>query len=140
MGQYCGIRLWARLKSNTPDGVFEDLNDSQRIIDSVRDHLSWVLNSRRGDAPSCGDYGLPDLSAIIAGLPKSENEFCAEIEKCIREYEPRISRVRILLFSEETHSNLKVHFFIEVVLKLLPEHGKQRIFGNVDLDTVFILN
>jgi type VI secretion system lysozyme-like protein len=135
-----GIRLWTRLSGDA--GEHQDVVGSDyeyAVVDSVRDHLTWLLNSRQGDAPACADYGLPDITAVIAGLPKSERHFCAALEKTIREHEPRISWVRVCLGDLGSPGGAKVYFTIEFRLKP-GDLEKQRLSGNVNFDTVFTLS
>jgi len=53
------------------------------------------LNSRQGQVEACPDYGLMDLSLIIAGLPDSEVAAERAIQKCIERFEPRLAKVRV---------------------------------------------
>ena len=139
MDQGIGIRLWTRLARGMSIDPERPDADEYAIRESVREYLAWILGSRRGDAPACGDFGIPDLSRVIAGLPKMESEFSKAIEECIRKYEPRISSVRVRLVDGNTIGGSRVQFTVEVVLKSFEESSYWRITGKVDTDTFISL-
>ena len=114
----------------------EEETDEFAVLQSVREHLGWMLNAHSGDAPACPDYGLPDLSGIIAGLPKSENAFCSALRKSILEHEPRISHVNIWLNPSETGDASDIHFTIEITVKMDSRGTKRRLEGSVNIDNV----
>ena len=115
----------------------EEETDEYAVLQSVREHLGWMLNSHSGDAPACPTYGLPDLAGIIAGLPKSENAFCAALRLGIQEHEPRISNVNIWLSPSEKGDAAEIHFTIEITIKTGHGGTKRRLDGAVNIDNVF---
>lgn len=131
-----GVRLWARIGSIDKSDQ-ETQFDQAAVVESVRDNINWIFNTHRGDSAACKSFGLPDISAVIAGLPKLENEFCTELEKAIREHEPRISWVRVRLFNTGTGANINFHFVVEAVLNSDEDKGRRELRAVVDLDGVF---
>lgn len=87
--------LFERLR-RVPTAAFhstdQDLDDLRLSI--IR-NLERILNSREGMAPACASYGLPDLTQIVNGVPERAREIEASIERCIKEYEPRIVQVEV---------------------------------------------
>ena len=131
------IRFWTRLgQSNDARASFSD-DDQSSVLDSVREHLGWLLNTRRGDAPACPDYGLPDLSGVVAGLPSSERSFYTAIEKSILDNEPRLSWVRVRLSEQNHPGEVYVKFNVDVLLKSDSRTEKQRLSAEVDIDSIF---
>lgn len=70
----------------------------ERLIGSVVGHLSKLLNTRRGNAAIDPEYGLPDLTKLVATgadteMPKVE----ALVQRVILKYEPRLSQVAVKL-------------------------------------------
>lgn len=132
-----GVRLWSRLYRGDADSLSRNWDqDERQILDSVREHLTWLLNSRQGDTPACPDYGLPDLTGTVAGLPRSERAFCANVERTILKHEPRISWVRVRVEANDT-PGARVHFTVECLLKSPHDQHRQRLSGEVDIDSVF---
>ncbi|MDF1545725.1 MAG: type VI secretion system baseplate subunit TssE [bacterium] len=136
MDDIATVRLWSRLAMSKPMTSREEETDEFAVLQSVREHLGWMLNSHSGDAPACPDYGLPDLSGIIAGLPKSENAFSSALRKSILEHEPRISHASIWLNPGETGDASDVHFTIEITVKTSGSGTKRRLEGAVNIDNV----
>ncbi len=142
MNYSSGVRLWTRLGQATEgDYRTDDYRENLReVLDSVREHLTWLLNTRQGDAPACASYGLPDLAGVVAGLPKLENKFCKALEASIREHEPRISWVRVRLNDSAPSDSIRIDFTVELMLKSQQDSEKRRLTGAVDIDTVFKLS
>lgn len=134
------VRLWSRLKRGPADShAIEHDDDVDRVLDSVREHLGWLLNTRRGDAPACRTFGLPDLAGVVAALPSSERQFYAAVEKSISEHEPRISWVRVRLNDSNVPGEIRIQFTVEVLLKSEKDMDKRRLEAEVNIDTVFAL-
>ncbi len=139
-----GVRLWTRLaRGISDDRAADGRADLQAVVDSIREHLSWLLNTRQGDAPICGDYGLPDISGLVARLgtcPKSERAFCAAIEEAIRKHEPRVARVSVRHLGGNARKDMRMNFLVELGLVACSEADRRRMTGSVDIDTVFTLS
>ncbi len=140
MSNLPGIRFWTRLgQCDNARASFSD-DDQNAVIDSVREHLSWLLNTRRGDAPACPNYGLPDLSGVVAGLPSSERSFYKAIEKSILDNEPRLSWVRVRLSDQNNPGEVYIKFNVDILLKSDGRSEKQRLSAEVDIDSIFDLS
>ena len=99
------LRLLERMAliESDPDNVAAP--SRRAIMDSVRDHLIEILNSRRGCSESAPDFGLPDFVLIgggdgLDGVRDLEREFADLIAK----YEPRLHDVEIRRVEDETAS------------------------------------
>ena len=64
-------------------------------VQSIREHLSILLNTRRGSIRHLPDYGLPDSSLVSMEDRIAISRFGKEIEETVKKYEPRLVHVRI---------------------------------------------
>ncbi len=62
---------------------------------SIMDHLTRLLNARKGSMIHDPDYGLTDIGQIYQSLPYSVNELIDVIRKAILKYEPRLAKVDV---------------------------------------------
>jgi type VI secretion system protein ImpF len=97
--------------------------------DSLKRDLEWLLNTRRPPianlqeyelaSTSVLNYGLPDMSAM--GVFSADDQFAllALLQQCLRNYEPRISALRVYLEGAEVNSR-SIRFRIEGLLKIDP--------------------
>ena len=93
-----------------PAGVRVEGRDQEvrALVSSVRGNLEDLLSTRQGSARSDPDYGLPDLTLVLADLerPPSDTEQHAVqriadlISKAIRRYEPRFDVQRVRAFPD----------------------------------------
>jgi type VI secretion system lysozyme-like protein len=132
------IRLIRRLGEDA--SLDYDGSGDQNVIASIREHLECLLNTRRGDAPACPNYGVPDLTGIIAGLPRSERQFRDTLESTIKEHEKRIGWIRVHVNEDGRPGDMRVHFWVEFMLASRQESDKRRLGGTVNIDAVFSLS
>ena len=50
------------------------ISEEDQVILSIMDNIRRILNSRAGTLKHLPDYGLPDMSKIIQGLPGSSHK------------------------------------------------------------------
>lgn len=92
-------------------------------LSSIREHLTRLLNARRGSLMHLPDYGLPDIGEVYQGLPYSLLQLKRAIAILIERYEPRLKRVKIahqaltqqddvvhLTINAELHNHTKIFF------------------------------
>lgn len=94
-------RLLKRISSWERDPLRRERQDSRLIIDSVREHLQRILNTRQGSVLIGADYGLPDFVELLRDYPESLREFERSIRTTIQKYEPRLKAVRVKLLTNE---------------------------------------
>jgi type VI secretion system protein ImpF len=107
--------------------------------DSLKRDLEWLLNTRRPPIENLRDYELASTSVLNYGLPdmsamsvfSSEDQFTllAALQECLRNYEPRISGLRVYLEGAEVGSR-SIRFRIEGMLRI--DHAPEE----VNFDTV----
>ena len=132
-----GIRFLKRLDMGIRH-VDAMASDERAIVDSVHEHLSKLLNTRQGSVPALPDYGLPDFNDIAKRFPDSITELRREIQRCIRQYEPRLDNVEIEYVRDEL-SLLDMKYEIRADVRV--GTGKSKIYfettmhssGQVDL-------
>lgn len=64
-------------------------------LSSIREHLTRLLNARRGSLAHMPEYGLPDIGEIYQELPYSLQQLKRVIALLIECYEPRLKNVQI---------------------------------------------
>src|SRR5262245_20334862 len=99
----------------------------RQIIDSVRDDLEELLNTRRSlqvqesqyaeVARSIVNYGLPDLISLGAATPSKQEEVAHIIEEIITLHEPRLRNVRARLVRARA-LELRVLFHVDAELRV----------------------
>lgn len=70
-------------------------NDDNEMLLSIHNHVSRLLNARRGVLEHMPNYGLPDLNQCYQSLPYSEDDLAGSIKKLIETFEPRLSAVQV---------------------------------------------
>jgi type VI secretion system protein len=94
-------RLLRRIIEWEKDPHRRTREDPKRIIDSVREHLQRILNTRQGSVMIGEDYGLPDFAELLRDYPDSLRDFERSIRMTIQKYEPRLKVVRVKLLPNE---------------------------------------
>jgi len=111
--------------------------------DALKRDLEWLLNTRQPPLPEIADYalaktsvinyGLPDITAMGLNSASDNRRLRLAIETCLRNFEPRLSDVRVTLDSGDT-TDRKLRFHIEGSMKLDPAPEE------VSFDTVLELS
>lgn len=64
---------------------------------SVLDNIQRILNSRAGALTHLPDYGLPDMSKILHGMPGTAHELITTLSEVLLKFEPRLRSLRVRL-------------------------------------------
>jgi len=72
-------------------------------LESIRDNLNWLLNSRIGFLPHIKDYGIRDLSDV-ANHKTPREDLRRDIEKAIHRFEPRITALEVEEYEDSVES------------------------------------
>ncbi|QIB51864.1 type VI secretion system baseplate subunit TssE [Pseudomonas sp. OIL-1] len=86
------------------------------VTTSVASHLAKMLSTRAGSVQALPDYGLPDLNDMRLSLHDSLQQARIAIERFIENYEPRLSRVRVISLPRD-HDPLSLAFAVEGLLE-----------------------
>lgn len=97
--------------------------------DALKRDLEWLLNTRQPPIPELANwpaakasvinYGLPDISALGLSSAADHRALRIAIEACLRNYEPRLTDVRVSLQGSDT-ADRRLRFHIEGNMKLDP--------------------
>lgn len=90
---------------------------------SVLDNLQRILNCRAGTLSHLPDYGLPDMSQILHGMPGSAHGLMATMAGMLLKYEPRLAAVQVDLLAQTRPGHLE--YSLEVELR----DGSRATFG-----------
>ncbi len=89
-------------------------DEDQRVL-SILDNLQRLLNSRAGQLAHLPDYGLPDMSEILQGMPGSAHTLMATMTQILLKYEPRLAGLIITLLPQMLPGHLD--YTLEAELK-----------------------
>ena len=108
-------RLLERIRLREGNPQRREVEDTGRVIDSVLDHLTRILNTRRGNVPIAEDYGIPDYTEFLQNFPESLRDLETAIEQTVTQYEPRLKAVRVS-FVPQDENVFAVKFQISAML------------------------
>lgn len=116
--------LYEMLLQNFDGGLnLYQVSEEEQSVLSVLDNLQRILNSRAGALAHLVDYGLPDMSEILQGLPATAQSLMTDMAGTLLKYEPRLASVKIELLPQMIPGHLE--YAMDVQLK----SGRQAIFG-----------
>lgn len=105
----------------------------QEMADSILRHLQRMLNTRRGNAPTVPDYGVPDLTELARGFPDSALDLQRSLRACIEKYEPRLKDV-VVQYKESPDDLLSVSFEVTGRLQSSSDEAGVWFLTRVDSD------
>lgn len=92
------LSLYETLLGNFSGGLdMHHVSEEEQIILSVLDNMQRILNSRAGALSHLPDYGLPDMSKILQGMPGTAHLLLATLSSTLLKYEPRLKSLKIIL-------------------------------------------
>ena len=108
--------LYELLTGNfTGDLPLDAANEEEQVILSVLDNIQRILNSRAGAISHLPDYGLPDMTKILQGMPGSAHQLIDTLSNVLLKYEPRLKSLQVLLLPQTDPGHLE--YAIEAELK-----------------------
>lgn len=99
------------------------VREEDQAILSVLDNVQRILDSRAGALSHLPDYGLPDMSQILQGLPAAAHGLMSTMTNTLLKYEPRLAELSIRLQPQSQPGHL------EYSLDLRLKSGEQATFG-----------
>lgn len=121
-------RLLERIRSAEQEPLRRGGDNHRRCIDSVLAHLQRILNTRQGNVPIAGDYGVPDFLDFLQTYPDSVIEIERNIKNAIDKYEPRLSGASVTyVFDEDDALTLR----FQIIASLIVEGGRKIYFETV---------
>lgn len=91
------------------------VNEQNQVILSVLDNMQRILNCRAGTLAHLPDYGLPDLTKILQGMPGAAHQLLQIFSGVLLKYEPRLKSINVILLGQEIPGELR--YAIDAELK-----------------------
>lgn len=93
----------------------DQVSEEEQVILSVLDNMQRILNSRAGTLSHLPDYGLPDMSKILQGMPGSAHELMVTLSDRLLKYEPRLQKINVVMLEQSVPGELR--YAIDAELK-----------------------
>ena len=93
--------LYEVLYGNFAGGLdLHQVSEQNQVILSVLDNMQRILNTRAGTLAHLPDYGLPDMTKILQGMPGTAHELMEKLSLVLLKYEPRLKRISVVLLPQ----------------------------------------
>ncbi|RZM87691.1 MULTISPECIES: type VI secretion system baseplate subunit TssE [unclassified Escherichia] len=93
--------LYETLFGNFTGGLdLNQVSEQNQIILSVLDNMQRILNCRAGTLAHLPDYGLPDMTKILQGMPGTAHEMMGTLSTVLLKYEPRLKKITVVLLEQ----------------------------------------
>ncbi len=90
--------LYDMLYGNFTGGLdLHSVSEENQLILSVLDNMQRILNCRAGTLAHLPDYGLPDMTKILQGMPGTAHQLITTLSAVLLKYEPRLSRINVVM-------------------------------------------
>jgi type VI secretion system protein len=108
--------LYELLYGNFTGGLdLHQVSEQNQVILSVLDNMQRILNCRAGTLAHIPDYGLPDMTTILQGLPGTAHQLMSTLSAVLLKYEPRLSRINVVMQDQAIPGELR--YAIDAELK-----------------------
>lgn len=108
--------LYEMLYGNFTGGLdLHQVSEENQVILSVLDNMQRVLNCRAGTLAHLPDYGLPDMTKILQGMPGTAHELMGILSAVLLKYEPRLKKIDVVLLEQAIPGELR--YAIDAELK-----------------------
>jgi type VI secretion system protein len=101
------LRLLKRIKAWEEAGVVSASDvDVNELLESMRDDLEKLFNTRRGTVLIDPDFGLPDFTHLMNGYSAPDvGEIQRDILQQVRDYESRLSKITVTALDSKAAGN-----------------------------------
>ena len=90
--------LYEMLSDNFSGGLnLNQVSEQNQVILSVLDNMQRILNCRAGTLAHLPDYGMPDMTKILQGMPGSAHHLITTLSAVLLKYEPRLNRINVVM-------------------------------------------
>ncbi|WP_346806159.1 type VI secretion system baseplate subunit TssE [Enterobacter chuandaensis] len=93
----------------------QHISEENQVILSVLDNMQRILNCRAGTLAHIPDYGLPDMTTILQGLPGTAHKLMSTLSAVLLKYEPRLKKIDVVLLEQNVPGELR--YAIDAELK-----------------------
>ncbi|MDR2263434.1 MAG: type VI secretion system baseplate subunit TssE [Enterobacter asburiae] len=100
--------LYEALYNNFTGGLdLHQVSEQNQVILSVLDNMQRILNCRAGTLAHLPDYGLPDMTKILQGMPGTAHELMGTLSAVLLKYEPRLKKIVVVLLEQSVPGQLR---------------------------------
>lgn len=108
--------LYETLYGNFTGGLdLHQVSEENQVILSVLDNMQRILNARAGTLAHLPDYGLPDMTKILQGMPGTAHQLMTTLSDVLLKYEPRLKRIEVVMLEQSMPGELR--YAIDAELK-----------------------
>ncbi|MCU6663825.1 Lysozyme [compost metagenome] len=108
--------LYEILAGNFTGGLeLTRVSEQNQVILSVLDNMQRILNCRAGTLAHLPDYGLPDMTKILQGMPGTAHQLMSTFSSVLLKYEPRLKSISVVLLEQLQPGELR--YAIDAELK-----------------------
>ncbi|MBB1199816.1 type VI secretion system baseplate subunit TssE [Enterobacteriaceae bacterium 89] len=108
--------LYETLYGNFAGGLdLHQVSEQNQVILSVLDNMQRILNCRAGTLAHLPDYGLPDMTKTLQGMPGTAHELIGKLSGVLLKYEPRLKSINVVLLDQTMPGELR--YAIDAELK-----------------------
>ena len=108
--------LYETLYGNFTGGLdLHQVSEQNQTIISVLDNMQRILNCRAGTLAHLPDYGLPDMTKILQGMPGTAHQLLKTLSDVLLKYEPRLKSINVILLDQHIPGELR--YAIDTELK-----------------------
>ncbi|EPB4340535.1 type VI secretion system baseplate subunit TssE [Enterobacter kobei] len=108
--------LYETLYGNFTGGFdLHQVSEQNQVILSVLDNMQRILNCRAGTLAHLPDYGLPDMTKILQGMPGTAHELMGVLSAVLLKYDPRLKKIAVVLLEQTIPGELR--YAIDAELK-----------------------
>ncbi|MEN4912437.1 type VI secretion system baseplate subunit TssE [Erwinia amylovora] len=97
------------------DLPLELISEEDQVILSVLDQIQRIMNSRAGTLSHLPDYGLPDMTQILQGMPGTAQQLMRILSAVLLKYEPRLKSIKVSMLEQTIPGELR--YAIDAELK-----------------------
>jgi type VI secretion system protein len=106
------------------------LGPSGDVVESIAEHLRFLLNTRKGESVASPQYGILDLNDIVHTYPSAIPKMTLSIRTAIQEFEPRLKGVVVAYLPDEADPTA-LRFDITAQLSTPHRRGTVRFHSQV---------
>lgn len=108
--------LYETLLGNFNGGLeLHQVSEEDQLILSVLDNMQRILNTRAGTLSHLPDYGIPDMSKILQGMPGTAHQLMTTLSATLLKYEPRLKKIAVVMSEQSMPGELR--YAIDAELK-----------------------
>ena len=108
--------LYEMLTGHFTGGLgLNQVSEQNQVILSVLDNMQRILNCRAGTLAHLPDYGLPDMTKILQGMPGTAHQLLGTLSTVLLKYEPRLKSIKVVMLEQTQPGELR--YAIDAELK-----------------------